>query len=126
MFSVARCDAAPSLEVEEGILNQEQSGLTEAGAALVALVTAVATGGMDFNQLLTSGALSGAKATAFNAGMQALTVHASVALVNNKGDIGATLKQLASTCELSTGCVFEPERRDWHYETATLYERRFK
>ena len=74
-----------------------QSGLTEAGAALVALVTAVATGGIDFNQLLTSGALSGAKATAFNAGMQALTVKASVTLVNNKGDIGATLKQLAST-----------------------------
>ena len=74
-----------------------QSGLTEAGAALVALVTAVATGGIDFSQLLTSGALSGVKATAFNAGMQALTVNASVALVNNKGDIGATLKQLAST-----------------------------
>ena len=74
-----------------------QSGLTEAGAALVALVTAVATGGMDFSQLLTSGALSGARATAFNAGMQALTVNASVALVNNKGDLAATLKQLAST-----------------------------
>ena len=75
----------------------EQSGLTEAGAALVALVTAVATGGIDFSQLLSSGALSGVKATAFNAGMQALTVNASVALVNNKGDLGATLKQLAST-----------------------------
>ena len=74
-----------------------QSGLTEAGAALVALVTAVATGGIDFSQLLTSGALSGVKATAFNAGMQALTVNASVALVNNKGDLAATLKQLAST-----------------------------
>ena len=75
----------------------EQSGLTEAGAALVALVTAVATGGIDFSQLLTSGALSGVKATAFNAGMQALTVNASVALVNNKGDLAATLEQLAST-----------------------------
>ena len=75
----------------------EQSGLTEAGAALVALVTAVATGGMDFSQLLTSGALSGMKATAFNAGMQALTVNASVALVNNQGDLGATLRQLAAT-----------------------------
>ena len=63
----------------------------------MALVTAVATGGIDFSQLLTSGALSGVKATAFNAGMQALTVNASVTLVNNKGDIGATLKQLAST-----------------------------
>ena len=71
----------------------EQSGLSEAG---VALVTAVATGGMDFSPLLTSGALSGVKATAFNAGMQALTVKASVALVNNQGDVAATLKQLAS------------------------------
>ena len=74
----------------------EQSGLSEAGAALVALVTAVATGGMDFSAFLSSGALSGVKATAFNAGMQALTVNASVALVNNQGDLAATLKQLAS------------------------------
>ena len=25
-------------------------------------------------------------------------------------------------CELSTGCVFEPDWRDWHYQTSTLYE----
>ena len=31
-----------------------------------------------------------------------------------------------SICELSTGCVFAPDRRDWHYQTTTLYERRFK
>ena len=29
-----------------------------------------------------------------------------------------------SICELSTGCLFKPDRRDWHYQTVTLYERR--
>ena len=35
-------------------------------------------------------------------------------------------KAALTRCELSTGCVLEPDRRDWHYQTATLHERRFK
>ena len=33
---------------------------------------------------------------------------------------------LDGRCDLSTGYVFEPDRRDWHCQTTTLYERRFK
>ena len=38
----------------------------------------------------------------------------------------AQKKKQTRRCELSTGYVFEPDRRGWRYQTTTLYERRFK
>ena len=79
----------------------ESQGLTATGAVLVSLVVGVATGG----------ALSGAAATitqglglagnaavqaAVQAGLNTLVQQAAVNLVNNQGDIAATLAQLAS------------------------------
>ena len=80
-----------------------QSGLTEAGAALVALATAAATWGVSaklsaaLTKALPSAMQGAAMSTALTAGTRTLFMQAGVALVNNKGDIGATLKQLAST-----------------------------
>ena len=80
-----------------------QSGLTEAGAALVALATAAATWGVSAKlsaalaKALPSAMQGAAMSTALTAGTRTLFMQAGVALVNNQGDIGATLKQLAST-----------------------------
>ena len=81
----------------------EQSGLTEAGAALVALATAAATWGVSaklsaaLTKTLPSAMQGAAMSTALTAGARTLFMQAGVTLANNKGDIAATLKQLAST-----------------------------
>ena len=81
----------------------EQSGLTEAGAALVALATAAATWGVSaklsaaLTKALPSAMQGAAMSTALTAGARTLFMQAGVTLANNQGDIAATLKQLAST-----------------------------
>jgi len=102
--------------------NYSQQGLTPAGATLLAIAVAVATsgagssligtttaagdytaastttlGGMTLGSTSVTGAASySALGSAINAGFSSLASQASVALVNNGGDIGATLKQLGS------------------------------
>ncbi len=80
----------------------EAQGLTEVGAALVALVTSFVTAGMASH---LSAALSGALGMSGNAAMQA-AIHAGVqslinrtaiSLVNNQGDLGKVLKDLGSS-----------------------------
>ncbi|MFN3809115.1 MAG: filamentous hemagglutinin N-terminal domain-containing protein [Roseateles asaccharophilus] len=106
----------PSIKWSEVELAQrewsyKQQGLTGAGAALVALAVAWATGGMGVELLgsttagtttlggvtlaTSAGGLTAAGA-ALNAGFAGLAASASVSLVNNGGDIGKTLKELGS------------------------------
>ncbi len=82
-----------------------QQGLTPAGAALLSIAVAAYTGGMGAEMLggtaatTTSAATlmgSTTLATAVNAGFATLAAQASVAMVNNGGDIGKTLQQLGS------------------------------
>ena len=70
--------------------NYKQEGLTPGAAALIALAVTIATGGADGGQ-------TGALLTAGNAAMSTLATQATITLINNKGDINATLKQLASS-----------------------------
>ncbi|MGY0195949.1 DUF637 domain-containing protein [Leptothrix sp. BB-4] len=74
--------------------NYQQSGLTPAGAALVAVAVAWATGGMGAGVLGTTGSTTSAMA---NAAFSSLAAQASITLINNKGDIGKTLKELGSS-----------------------------
>jgi len=113
-----------ALELAQREWNYEQQGLTGAGAALVALAVAWATGGMGAGLLgtttatatgtvttlggatlaTTTAATATAAATAttfaagaaINAGFTALAAQASVSLINHGGDIGKTLKDLGS------------------------------
>uniref|UniRef100_UPI0035CEA5A7 DUF637 domain-containing protein n=1 Tax=Bartonella sp. LB28NMGDW TaxID=3243549 RepID=UPI0035CEA5A7 len=77
-------------------------GLTEAGAALVALaVTAVTGGAASGAASAITGALGLGSSTAMNAaiqaGVQALINKSAVALVNNRGDIAGALHELGSS-----------------------------
>ncbi len=72
-----------------------QQGLTGAGAALLAIAVAVASGGTAAGLAAQMGA-TGATAAAMTAGMTALASSAAVSLVNNGGDLGQTLKDLGS------------------------------
>ena len=86
----------------------KSQGLTEAGAALVTLVTAALTGPMTgLTSSLTSsiaGSLglagNAAAEAAIQAGLQALINKSAVALVNNQGDLGAALKELGSSASI--------------------------
>lgn len=86
----------------------KSQGLTEAGAALVTLITAALTGPMTgFTSSLTSsvagslGLAGNAVAeAAIQAGLQSLINKSAVALVNNQGDIGAALKELGSSANI--------------------------
>jgi filamentous hemagglutinin len=71
----------------------DQAGLTPAGAALLSIAIAAYTGGMGAELLGVSNATA---AAAMNAGFSSLAAQASVAMVNNGGDIGKTLQQLGS------------------------------
>ena len=82
-------------------------GLTQAGAALVSLVTAAVTAGTlsSVSAMLAKGlgfAGAGSMQAAFQAGLTSLASQASVALVNNKGDLGAALRQLGSSLTLKS------------------------
>ncbi|WP_330168920.1 DUF637 domain-containing protein [Bartonella grahamii] len=77
-------------------------GLTEAGAALVALaVTAVTGGAASSAASAITGALGLGSSTAMNAaiqaGVQALINKSAVALVNNRGNIAGALHELGSS-----------------------------
>lgn len=95
--------------------NYQQQGLTPAGAALIALAVTVATGGSGGPAATSIAAAAGGGATgaAAAAAFVSLTTQASIALVNNQGDIGKTLKQMSSdatikslaTAALSAGAV---------------------
>nr|WP_275065094.1 DUF637 domain-containing protein [Bartonella grahamii] len=77
-------------------------GLTEAGAALVALAVTAATGGAASSAAgAITGALGVGSSTAMNAaiqaGVQALINKSAIALVNNRGDIAGALHELGSS-----------------------------
>lgn len=79
------------IELEMDSWEYEQEGLTPAGAALVALAVAVASGGAGAGVGATLGGNMGAAA------MTALKSQAAITLINNKGNIGKTLKDLESS-----------------------------
>ncbi|HGG9459716.1 TPA: DUF637 domain-containing protein, partial [Neisseria meningitidis] len=69
----------------------KQEGLTEAGAAIIALAVTVVTSGAGVGAAL---GLNGAAAAATDAAFASLASQASVSFINNKGDVGKTLKEL--------------------------------
>ncbi|MEJ8561543.1 DUF637 domain-containing protein [Yoonia sp. GPGPB17] len=84
----------------------EQQGLTEAGALLVTAIVTYATGGAGgLVDTLATQVASGLNVAATNVAMNAaikagisnLVTQSSVALVNNQGDLAATLEQLGSS-----------------------------
>jgi filamentous hemagglutinin len=83
------------LELAQRSWDYRQQGLTPAGAALLAVAVGWATGGMGANLIgAPAQGLSGLKA---NAAFTSLSSQAAIGLVNNRGDVGATLRQLASS-----------------------------
>ena len=75
--------------------NYQQSGLTPAGAALVAVAVAWTTGGAGAGLVgAADGSMSAAMA---NAAFSSLAAQASITLINNKGDVGKTLTELGSS-----------------------------
>ncbi|HEZ7262662.1 TPA: S-layer family protein [Neisseria meningitidis] len=67
-------------------------GLTGAGASIIALAVAAATGGVGAGLI---GAAQGTTSAAIaNAAFTLLATQASISLVNNKGNVGKTLKEL--------------------------------
>jgi hypothetical protein len=74
----------------------DQQGLTPAGAALLSVAVAWATGGMGADLLASAvtGTPSALAANMANAAFTSLASQASITLINNKGDIGKTLKDL--------------------------------
>ncbi len=69
----------------------KQEGLTGAGAAIIALAVTIVTSGAGAGAAL---GLNGAAAAATDAAFASLASQASVSLINNKGDVGKTLKEL--------------------------------
>lgn len=73
----------------------KQEGLTPAGAAIIGLAVAVGTGGIGASLI---GAAEGSTSAAMaNAAFTSLATQASISIVNNKGDIGKTLKELSQS-----------------------------
>ncbi|HHR6664635.1 DUF637 domain-containing protein [Neisseria meningitidis] len=70
----------------------KQEGLTGAGAAIIALAVAAVTGGVGAG--LIGAAQGTASAVVADAAFTALVSQASISLINNKGNIGNTLKEL--------------------------------
>ena len=121
--SLAQLSQSPGLEWVEQLRNDpsvdwrgveaafeqwdyEVEGLTEAGAALVTLV-AVTVGGPALGQLAASmattlGITSAAMQAALAAGLKTLASQAAVTLVNTRGNLAATLKQLGSSASLKS------------------------
>lgn len=96
--------ANPNVKWEQIQLANEQwrysqQGLTPAGAALLSIAVAYATAGAGASagaSLAGSLGATGATGAAVSTGLQTLAAQASVALVNNGGDIGKMLQQLGS------------------------------
>ncbi len=83
----------------------ENQGLTEAGAAFVSLVVGAVSGGAlsSLSATLAQGlgfAAEGVVQAALQAGLNSLAKQASIALINNKGDLGAALETLGSSASL--------------------------
>jgi Possible hemagglutinin (DUF637) len=107
-----------AVELAHDQWSYHQEGLTPAGAALLSIAVAMATGGAGTELLGTTTAAAGggtvttlggmtlatttaagavtttAMGVAINAGLASLASQAAVAMVNNQGDIGKTLDQL--------------------------------
>lgn len=92
---------SPTKRFIRGIASPSQ-GLTQAGAALIALAVAAVTAGT-FSSLSASMAegigLGGSAAVegAFQAGLTSIAVQTTTALINNQGDLGAALASLGSS-----------------------------
>jgi len=81
--------------------NYQDQGLTQAGAALVALVVSIATQGVGSGFASSLGFAQGTiVSAAMEAGITSLASQASIALINNQGDLGATLADLGSDATL--------------------------
>ncbi|NKC13806.1 MAG: filamentous hemagglutinin N-terminal domain-containing protein [Gammaproteobacteria bacterium] len=83
----------------------ENQGLTEAGAAFVSLVVGAVSGGAlsTLSANLATGlgfATEGVVQAALQAGLNSLAKQATIALINNKGDLGAALETLGSSASL--------------------------
>ncbi len=86
--------SAVELQLEEW--DYEAQGLTEAGAALVAIAVSAATGGAGTAIVGTGGFWTTVAGAALQSGITTLTTQASIALYSNAGDLGATLEQMGS------------------------------
>lgn len=82
--------------------NYKQEGLTPAGAALLSVAVAWATGGMGAELLGTTGSTT---SLAANAAFSSIASQAAVTLVNNKGNIGKTLSDLAKSDFIKSALV---------------------
>ncbi|OXT00496.1 hypothetical protein B7H23_10270 [Notoacmeibacter marinus] len=81
----------------------EDQGLTQAGAALVALVVSTVTSGVGGSIASGLGFAQGTiVSAAMEAGFTSLATQTSISLINNQGDIGATLKELGSEESIRT------------------------
>ena len=86
--------------------NYKQQGLTPEGAAIVTLVAAYFTAGAASGAGASAGAAVGGGTTgtvvagAVTAGVTALASQAAVAVINNKGDLGAALNDLGSSASV--------------------------
>lgn len=78
--------------------NYKQQGLTPAGAALVAIAVAAATGGAGSS--LSTSIVGATGSTALGAAGKAafinLSQQATISLINNQGDVAATLRELGN------------------------------
>ncbi|STZ07685.1 p120 [Moraxella caprae] len=72
----------------------EQEGLTPAAAALISIAVGIATNGVGASLLGTTGATTTSMA---NAAFSSLASQASVTLINNKGNVAQTLKDLGKS-----------------------------
>ena len=114
--------------------NYSQSGLTPAGAALLAVAVTWATGGMGASLVggtITTTTATGATLTTTttaglmaNAAFSSLAAQASITLVNNKGDIGKTLKDMgtSSTVKATLAAVLTAGVLDKLGTTSTMTE----
>ena len=77
-------------------------GLSGAAAAVIAIAVTVATKGWGAKLFFSQAAIQagGFMVAAANAGFSALAASASVSLINNRGDLGAVLKDLGSSASL--------------------------
>ncbi|MDW6004677.1 DUF637 domain-containing protein [Vibrio mangrovi] len=98
----------------------DQSGLTPAAMAILAIAMAIATGGGGLVVLSGEGAVAGTMAAAVNAGISTLAMQASASLLANGFDIKDTLKTMASKQSLTslatsmvTAGVLEGMNTEW-------------
>ena len=77
-------------------------GLSGVAAAVIAIAVTVATKGWGAKLFFSQAAINagGSMVAAANAGFSMLAANASVSLINNRGDLGAVLKDLASSQSL--------------------------